>query len=96
MELVDYFDLLRSLIFDYDQSCWLRDREDAGFKCVVSNDYDHVVKVIDSYMTGVRLSSRHCPKRKWYFTTQATLNSHIKSFHKMKIVESRIANQSHQ
>lgn len=64
------------------QISWLRDRERNGYKCVVSNDDDKIVKEIDSYMAAVRVKCEFCSGRGFFFKSERTLASHKCGFHK--------------
>ena len=63
-----------------DQSMILLQYQNNGFKTLVSNDYDHIIKQIIEYFRDVRIRCTHCPRR---FISSQSLRNHIKSFHKM-------------
>ena len=63
-----------------DQSIMLRQYQNNGFKTLVSNDYDHIIKQLIEYYRDVRILCSHCPRR---FISSQSLRNHIKSFHKM-------------
>ena len=51
-----------------------------GYKTIVSNDYDLVIKEVSEYMCNVRIICMYC-KRK--FISKKTLSNHEKNFHKI-------------
>ena len=57
--------------------------EDNGFKCVVSNDYDLIIKELNTYCTDIRLKCKYCCRR---FITRNTLRNHYRYFHRISIV----------
>ena len=63
-----------------DESMMLRQYQSNGFKTLVSNDYDYIIKQLIEYFRDVRMMCSHCPRR---FISPQSLRSHIKSFHKM-------------
>ena len=63
-----------------DQSMMLQQYQNNGFKTLLSNDYDQIIKQIIEYFIDVRILCSHCPKR---FISFQSLRSHIKGFHKM-------------
>ena len=67
-------------ILSPDQSMTLQQYENNGFKTLVSNDYDHIIKEIIEYFRDVRIKCSYCPRR---FVSSQSLKNHIKSFHKM-------------
>ena len=62
------------------QSMMLRQYRNNGFKTLVSNDYDNIIKQIIEYFRDVRILCSYCPRR---FISFQSLENHIKSFHKM-------------
>lgn len=65
------------------QDAWLRDLHLNGYKVLVSNDYDLIVKEIANYFLKVRLVCPHCISKPIYFKTQSTLQQHIVQFHRI-------------
>ena len=63
-----------------DQSMMLRQYQNNGFKTLVSNDYDQIIKQIIEYFRDVRILCSYCPRR---FISCQSLKNHIKGFHKM-------------
>ena len=55
--------------------------EDNGYKCIVSNDYDLIVKEINGYMHDIGIKCTYC-KRK--FISRETLKRHEEYFHRIK------------
>ena len=67
-------------ILSPDQSMILQQYQNNGFKTIVSNDYDQIIKQIIEYFRDVRILCSHSPKR---FISFQSLRNHIKGFHKM-------------
>ena len=67
-------------ILSYNQSKMLRQYQNNGFKTLISNDYDQIIKQIIEYFRDVRIKCSYCPRR---FISSQSLRNHIKSFHKM-------------
>ena len=63
-----------------DQSMILRQYQNNGFKTLVSNDYDHIIKQVIEYFRDVRIKCSSCPRR---FINSQSLRNHIKGFHKI-------------
>ena len=63
-----------------DQSMVLRQYQNNGFKTLVSNDCDQIIKQIIEYFRDVRILCSHCPRR---FISFKSLRNHSKGFHKM-------------
>ena len=63
-----------------DQSIMLQQYQSNGFKTLVSNDHDHIIKQIIEYFRDVRILCSHCPRR---FISSQSLRNHINGFHKM-------------
>ena len=55
--------------------------EDNGYKCIVSNDYDLIIKEINDYIYGIRIKCKYC-KRK--FPSRETIKRHEEYFHRIK------------
>ena len=51
-----------------------------GYKTLVSNDYDRIVKELLVYFRDVRVKCSFCPRR---FISSQSLTNHINGFHKM-------------
>ena len=64
------------------QSQWLRDLHLSGYKVLLSNDYDSIVREIDAYFLRVRIACPHCLSKPVYYKTEATLQQHITTFHR--------------
>ena len=64
------------------QSQWLRDLHLNGYKVLLSNDYDSIVREIDAYFLRVRIACPHCLSKPVYYKTEATLQQHITTFHR--------------
>ena len=62
------------------QSDCLNQYRNAKFKTLVSDDYDRILLEIVQYFSQVRLCCPHCRKR---FKSQATLDNHLKHFHRI-------------
>lgn len=54
--------------------------ERAGYKTLVTSDYDQTIKEVIEYMQNVRLVCPHCPKK---FKSEATLDRHLGRFHRL-------------
>ena len=65
------------------QDDWLNDLHLNGYKVMVSNDYDTIIKEIANYFQRVRLVCHHCITKPNYFKTEATLQQHIMKFHRI-------------
>ena len=55
--------------------------EDNGHKCILSNDYDVIIKEINDYMHDVRIKWKYCTRK---FISRETLKRHEKYFHRIK------------
>ena len=55
--------------------------EDNGYKCIVSNDYDLIIKEINDYMYDIYIK---CKYRERKFKSRETLKRHEKYFHRIK------------
>ena len=66
-------------ILSPDQSMILLQYQNNGFKTLVSNDYDHIIKQVIEYFRNVRIKCSYCPRR---FISSQSLRNHIKFFHK--------------
>ena len=62
-----------------DQSMMLRQYQYNGFKTLVSNDHDHIIKQLIEYFRDVRILCSYYPRK---FISSQLLRMHIKSFHK--------------
>ena len=67
-------------ILSPDQSMILLQYQNNGFKTLVSNDYDHIIKQVIEHFRDVRIKCSYCPRR---FISYQSLKNHIKGFHKM-------------
>ena len=63
-----------------DQSMFLLQYQNNGFKTLVTNDYDYIIEQIIEYFRDVRIKCSFCPRR---FISSQSLRNHIKGFHKM-------------
>ena len=63
----------------------LRNLHINGWKALVSNDYDAIVKEINSYFEKVRLACPHCVAKPTYYNTEDTLNRRPLTFHKKTV-----------
>ena len=63
-----------------DQSMILLQYQNNGFKTLVSNYYDQIIKQIIECFRDVRILCSYCPRR---FISSQSLRNHIKFFHKM-------------
>ena len=46
-----------------DQSMILLQYQNNGFKTLVSNDYDHIIKQVIEYFRDVRIKCSYCPRK---------------------------------
>lgn len=65
-----------------EQKELLESYEDGGYKCLISNDYDMIIKEINDYMRDVRMKCIYCGGK---FLSKNTLVNHKKWFHKINI-----------
>ena len=72
-------------VLSESQDAWLRNLHINGWKVLVSNDYDTIIKEINSYFEKVRLACPHCVAKPTYYKTEDTLNRHILTFHKKAV-----------
>ena len=66
------------------QEAWLQDLRLNGYKVLVSNDYDLIVREINGFFLKVRLACPRCQSKPLYFKTQNTLQQHVVAFHRKK------------
>ena len=66
-------------VLSYGQSKMLRQYQNNGFKTLVSNDYDYIIKQLIEYFRDVRIKCSYCPRN---FISSLSIKNHIKSFHK--------------
>ena len=64
------------------QDEWLQDLHLNGYKVMVSNDYDAIVKEIAIYFEKVRLACPYCITKPSDFKTEATLQQRLSSLHR--------------
>ena len=65
------------------QDAWLNDLHLNGWKALVSNDYDALAKEIATYFQKVRFACPRCITKPNYFKTEATLQHHKPSSHRV-------------
>ena len=63
-----------------DQSIMLRQHQNNGFKTLVSNDYDHIIKQLIEYFRDIRIKCPYCSRK---FISSLSIENYIKSFHKI-------------
>ena len=61
------------------QNVMLQEYTNNGFKVLVSNDYDEIIKEIIHYFDGVRIKCNHCSRK---FKSSETLKNHSNYIHK--------------
>ena len=66
-------------ILSYDQSKMLRQYQNNGFKTLVSNDYNYIIKKLIEYFRDIRIKCSYCQRK---FISSSSIENHIKSFHK--------------
>ena len=71
-------------ILSTKQVSFLEKLEQAGFKCIVSNDYDLIVVELMKYFDDVIYPCRYCSNKRGYKTIEK-LNNHYKYFHKCEV-----------
>ena len=54
-----------------------------GFKTLVSEDYDEIIRDLIEYCRGLRIPCLHCRRK---FITKKTLRSHMAGFHKIRVL----------
>ena len=64
-------DAQRNLLEKYEKN---------GYKTLVSNDYDHLLREITEYCQGIRITCPHCCQ---LFVNEVTLKSHCVGFHRI-------------
>jgi prophage antirepressor-like protein len=65
------------------QEEWLRNLHINGWKVLVSNDYDAIVKELDAYFQKVRIACPKCVAKPTYYKSEATLQQHMVAFHRI-------------
>ena len=63
------------------QNVMLQEYTNNGFKVLLSNDYDEIIKEIIHYFDGVRIKCNHCSRK---FKSSQTMKNHSKYIHKNK------------
>ena len=63
------------------QNVMLQEYTNNGFKVLVSNDYDEIIKEIIHYFDGVRIKCNHCSRK---FKSLKTLKNHSNYIHRYK------------
>ena len=66
-------------ILSPDQSMILLQYQNNGFKTLVSNNYDHIIKQVIEYFRDVRIKCSYCPRK---FISCKSIKKHIEGFHK--------------
>ena len=61
------------------QNVMLQEYTNNGFKVLVSNDYDEILKEIIHYFDGVRIKCNHCSRK---FKSSETLKNHSNYIHR--------------
>ncbi len=61
-----------------EQKNLIEQYEENGYKCVVSNNYDLIIKSIIDHMHDVRIKCKYCNRK---FLSNKTLTNHNKYFH---------------
>ena len=64
-----------------NQINWLANKAYDGFKVIVSNDYDDIIKQLVEYIDGIRFKCQFC---KQHFKTPMSREKHYKWFHRME------------
>ena len=63
------------------QNVMLQEYTNNGFKVLLSNDYDEIIKEIIHYFDGVRIKCNHSSRK---FKSLKTLKNHINYIHRYK------------
>ena len=63
------------------QNVMLQEYTNNGFKVLLSNDYDEILKEIIHYFDGVRIKCSHCSRK---FKSSKTLKNHTNYIHRYK------------
>ena len=63
------------------QNVMLQEYTNNGFKVLLSNDYDEIIKEIIHYFDGVRIKCNHCSRK---FKSLKTLKNHSNYIHRYK------------
>ena len=66
-----------------NQSKYLFQLEQSGFKVLVSNDYDQILVELIDYFSGIRYACPHCFGKTIHFKTLPALNIHLQKFHRL-------------
>ncbi|CAB4009480.1 phage repressor [Paramuricea clavata] len=66
-----------------EQEDLLRKYRRNGYRCMVSNDYDLIVREVIEYFKDLRIKCENCSRR---FLSENSLSSHEKYFHKIRCV----------
>ena len=69
-------------ILSYDQSKMLQQYQNNGFKTLVSNDYDHIIKQLIEYFRDVGIKCSYCSRK---FISSLSIKNHLISFHKVTL-----------
>ena len=65
-----------------NQREYLKKLEQAGYKCIISNDYDEIIVELINYFNHIIYPCKFCSGKRGY-TTIEKLNKHYKHFHKV-------------
>ena len=66
------------------QSDYLGGLEQAGFKCIVSNDYDEIILELMKYFVDIVYPCKYCRDKRSYKTIEK-LNKHYRYFHQVDV-----------
>ena len=58
---------------------WKKKYTENGFKFLISNDYDWIIRHINYFVEGVRIPCIYCSNQFW---SKEKYKTHLKSFHK--------------
>ena len=67
-------------ILSADQKKLLEKYKENGFKCIVSNDYDFIIRELNSYCEDIRVLCKYCRNK---FRSHCTLANHTRYFHRI-------------
>ena len=67
-------------IVSNEQKDLLEQYKENGYNCIISNDYDLIIKTINDYMYDIRIKCEYCKRN---FVSHNTLGNHKKYFHRI-------------